>query len=278
MHVLIKHWLKRWIPPAVADALRSGAGNPSKRIQVNYRAGGALLDGKHEFFLRDVHADQQVFRQVFLDEEYQIQGFAQRRNVEEALSVNPCPLIIDAGANIGASAVWFALTYPSATIIAVEPDRRNFEQLVKNSKSFPRIRPVHAAVGSKRGKLFLHDVGEGEWGFRTSDSKGAGSVEVDCMTIEDLVALAAGVEPFVLKIDIEGAEADLFESPPLLLARFSAVLIELHDWMLPGQASSRSFLRWHVGEGRDLVFRGENAFSFAIGSHGLTKSTDNAVN
>lgn len=277
MHVLVKHWLKRWIPPAVADVLRSGASTPSMRIQVAYRAGGALLDGKHEFFLRDVHADQQVFRQVFLDEEYQTQGFAQRRIVDDALAVNPNPLIIDAGANIGASAVWFALTYPTATIVAVEPDRRNFEQLVRNTKSFPRIRPVHAAVGSKRGKLFLHDVGEGEWGFRTSDSKGTGAVEVDCVTIEDLVALAADTMPFVLKIDIEGAEADLFERPPALLANFSAVLIELHDWMLPGQASSRSFLRWHVAEGRDLVFRGENAFSFAIGKQGVAKSSDSSA-
>jgi hypothetical protein len=39
------------------------------------------------------------------------------------------------------------------------------------------------------------------------------------------------------------------------------IIIELHDWMLPGTANSQNCLKALSGTNRDFVFYGENVFS-----------------
>ena len=46
---------------------------------------------------------------------------------------------------------------------------------------------------------------------------------------------------FLVKIDIEGFEADLFGSNTDWIDQAKVVFLEPHDWMLPGQRTSRSF-------------------------------------
>ncbi len=46
------------------------------------------------------------------------------------------PLIIDCGANIGLSIIYFKEKHPNAEIIAFEPDKDNFKLLKKNIESF----------------------------------------------------------------------------------------------------------------------------------------------
>ena len=70
--------------------------------------------------------------------------------------------------------------------------------------------------------------------------------------------------PFILKIDIEGAEEDLFSEDTTWLDKLPLVVFELHDWMLPGKAASRTFIQAFSGLNRDLLVRVENVFSFQI--------------
>ncbi|CAI5982039.1 unnamed protein product [Closterium sp. NIES-65] len=56
--------------------------------------------------------------------------------------------ILDAGANIGLASLIFALRFPRALIVAVEPARDNFALLQRNVKHLPRILPVNAALWS----------------------------------------------------------------------------------------------------------------------------------
>ena len=79
------------------------------------------------------------------------------------------PRIIDAGANIGASAIWFARTYPKAMVTAIEPHGGNFDLLIKNTIAL-NVENVYGAVAAKSGKIRLFDPGEGEWGYRTGGS------------------------------------------------------------------------------------------------------------
>jgi hypothetical protein len=48
--------------------------------------------------------------------------------------------------------------------------------------------------------------------------------------------MAPDATPFLMKIDVEGAESDLFQTPYAGFQRFPALAIELHDWILPGRA------------------------------------------
>ena len=90
------------------------------------------------------------------------------------------------------------------------------------------------------------------------DNTGRPGADYD--TIAELLEATSSV-PFLLKIDIEGAEADVFSQNTDCFDRFPLIIIELHDWMLPGQANSQAFLRWHAGLDRDFVLAGENVFS-----------------
>jgi hypothetical protein len=74
-----------------------------------------VSDIKYPFRVRLKTSDVKAFEQVIYEKEY-----------EMALS-RPPSVILDAGANIGLASIYFANRYPNAKIIAVEPEKSNFE-------------------------------------------------------------------------------------------------------------------------------------------------------
>jgi hypothetical protein len=76
--------------------------------------------------------------------------------------------------------------------------------------------------------------------------------------VEDAFAASGGDTPFIVKIDIEGFEKDLFASNTAWIERCYAVIIEPHDWMLPGEMSSRTFQQAMAQHPFELYMRGEN--------------------
>jgi FkbM family methyltransferase len=180
---------------------------------------------EHSISLRSNHTDLKVFEQVFLQQdcEIPIERFQPK-------------LIIDGGAHIGCTSVYFALKYPSAKIICVEAERRNFAQLCRNVESFPNIEPIHSAIHSHRGLVTIENPENDGWGFRVQEAKPdheAADV-IPTTTIADLV-LHSGYNCLdVLKLDIEGAELDIFREPCEWLNIVSVIIIELHDRIKPG--------------------------------------------
>jgi hypothetical protein len=63
---------------------------------------------------------------------------------------------------------------------------------------------------------------------------------------------------FIAKIDIEGFEKDLFASNLDWIAETFVIYIEPHDWLLPGQGSSKPFLNAIVPHGFEIYVVGEN--------------------
>ena len=169
------------------------------------------------------------------------------------------PLIIDAGANIGASVVWFASNYPHSHIVALEPDVENFKVLRDNAKGLD-VDLRNVAVGSVDGSVTLTDPGEGEWGYRTAiDSNG--SCQLVSMNALVQEKMSEGYSPFIVKIDIEGGEDNLFEQQTDWVQQFPILIIELHDWLLPGKNTSKAFLQCISRHDRDFIYIGENIFS-----------------
>jgi len=205
--------------------------------------------------LRAGSSDFNAFLEVFDGHFYDSRQFPQdawiQAEYQAILESNRTPLIIDAGANIGMTALFFADRYPDALVVALEPEPANFNELVRHSKDSPRIRPLHAALASDDGTVSIVDPGLGEWGFRT---KAGGDT-----TAYSIETLAKEGAPFILKVDIEGFEKDMFT--PERIDPFCAVYIEPHDAMLPGEGTFDSFLRSHVELGRDLIISGPNLIS-----------------
>ena len=142
-------------------------------------------------------------------------------------------VIIDAGANIGLTSIWFAIRHPNAAIIAVEPDLENFRLLERNVAAYPNIRVVRAALWSHTGEVNLTDPGTGAWGLRVGPS--------DAETPPVGASVPAVDMPSLLKVDIEGGELDVFRDASAWIDRVDVIAIELHDRDLPGCA--RTFFR-----------------------------------
>jgi FkbM family methyltransferase len=208
--------------------------------------------------------DLAIANQMFAEEEYSTGGFRRaadiRSHYDALLAAGKTPLILDCGGNIGLSARYFREHYPTARIVAVEPDPANFALMSANIAPAGLV-AVNAAVAStsRRGRML--DPGAGGCGMRVEDDP-AGDIVL--LSIEDLLTQQGkGATPFILKMDIEGFEQDVFAGDTAWLDRFYVAVIELHDWMLPGAASSRPFLSAVAALERDFLFKGENVFSIS---------------
>jgi FkbM family methyltransferase len=233
--------------------------NPGWIVQNSFLVNGYRADIN---FRAHDHGDWGAVHQVFHCQDYRVDLWPQGRALYqyyEEITQQGRPLIIDAGAHIGSGSVYFASTYPSSTVIAIEPERQNCDLLRINAKN-PRIHIREAAIGKQPGKLFLQDPGTASWGFRIGET---GKYAVDVVTVPDLLADEGKDRvPFIIKIDIEGSEINLFDDDCKWLNEFAMVVIELHDWMLPGTGSSNNFFRRLSKLNFDILHRGENLFCF----------------
>lgn len=205
-------------------------------------------DCKYPFFLRIPSSDVPTYEQVFINQEYDFQVETQPK------------VIIDAGANIGLASIYFANKYPSARIIAIEPELSNFTLLKKNVASYPQVTPVQAALWHRNEEIELVDPGLGKWGFMT-ETKGSSEIlaasvchVVAAMTVDKIMHDYELGKIDILKIDIEGAEREVFSDTSTWINDVSSVIIELHERMKTG--CNRSFYcgsngfdkEWHQGE------------------------------
>lgn len=210
------------------------------------------------------NGDLEIIDQMFLRREYDLKAFPHSSAIDILynclLSEGRAPFIVDAGANIGASCVFFALEYPRCRIIAIEPELNNCTMLRRNCEGL-NYKLIEGGVSCENGTAFLVDKGCGDLDFRLAEQ---GDYPVSVYSLREIISeeMACGGAPFIVKIDIEGGEADLFRASTSWLAVVPLLIIELHDWLLPGQGISRNFLRAISEHDFDFVHLGENVFCF----------------
>lgn len=185
------------------------------------------------FYLRIQSSDVPTYEQVFIKQEYDF-------DVKK-----PPRIIVDAGANIGLASIYFANKFQDSLVIAVEPEDSNFAILEKNIAPYENIIPIHGALWSENKELDLVDPGLGKWGFMTQgndngeESLGDKCHRVNGMTVDRIMA-EHGIESIdILKIDIEGAEREIFDDPSNWIGRVDSLIVELHEHMKSG--CNRSF-------------------------------------
>jgi FkbM family methyltransferase len=150
---------------------------------------------------------------------------------------NPPGLIIDAGAHVGFASLFYANRWPSAQVIAVEPEPNNCELLRMNCSSYPNVTIIQGALWYERTRLRIVNPDAQSWGFRVNQRalQKSGSHPVEAYSVSDLLNLSGHSRISLLKIDIEGAELDVFaNNPHPWLDKVDAILIELHDRFRPG--------------------------------------------
>jgi FkbM family methyltransferase len=186
------------------------------------------LPGGGTVLLRPGTSDLHTYRQVFV-----------RRDYDFELLRAP-QTIVDAGANIGLATLWFARRYPGARILALEPEPANFALLAKNTTQFPNVTAIHGALWKDRGEIQIVDPGYGSWGFQTRAAAGVSSDgRVKALAVDDIMKDHGLASLDLLKIDIEGAEVEVFETAARWIDRVQVLVVELHDHLRIG--CNRSF-------------------------------------
>jgi FkbM family methyltransferase len=204
-------------------------------------------DVKFPFYLRFKTSDIPTFDQIFMAKEYDFR-------VQQ-----PPKVIVDAGANIGLTSIFFANRYPEAKIIAIEPEASNYEMLKINVAPYNNIVPMNVALWNKNDEISLVDPGLGKWGFMTQEAEDEGAVthKIKSLTV-DKIMQDNGIEKIdILKIDIEGAEREVFRDSSSWIKNVDSLIVELHEHIKSG--CNRSF--YNASSGFDDEWQhGENIY------------------
>lgn len=138
--------------------------------------------------------------------------------------------ILDLGANIGDTAAWYLSRFPSARLVAVEPDPGNYSMACRNLKPYGvRAIVINAAVWPTDGRVTLL-ASDKPSGSRVR-ARGHGE-EITCsaISIPTLMHQYDIAEIDLLKCDIEEAETALFgENPDPWLSKTHHICIEIHS-------------------------------------------------
>ena len=229
-----------------------------------------LPDYPAPFYIRAGTSDAEILWQVILQAEYDIRRFPQFEKIDRlyraATAAGSRPVIIDCGANIGLSAVWFARQFPDAQIFAVEPADDNLAVARRNVSAYPNITVLRGAMWDRSSELTIRDTTAAAWAYQVTESDapsgGGDAATLKAFTVPEILDLAGADRALIVKIDIEGAEATLFRSNTEWVRSTDLIAIELHDWMLPGRRTSAPFLRSFVNLEFDMLQHGENLFVF----------------
>jgi FkbM family methyltransferase len=215
--------------------------------------------------LRRGTSDMKTFERVFLANAYNLRRLTRWNEILAFYDRIERPLILDLGANIGLMSLCLAKNWPKARVIAVEPDERNFQVLKANTEGISNITPIEGAVASEDGAVQIANPHDEPWALRTERVNSIGPDSINAYSIRTLMGLAPEAQPFIVKINIEGFESELFSRHTEWIKSFPIIILGLHDFMLPGQGSSNNFLRRISAENRDFIPLGENIVSIANG-------------
>jgi FkbM family methyltransferase len=190
-------------------------------------------------------SDGSVFGQVFCDREY---------SCFDALAAPG--LIIDCGANVGYSSVYFLNRFPGAFVIALEPFPENFRVLQKNLAPYAgRCLALQQAVWSRPGRLRFrsHYSAKEAWMVEVREAQGEEPGEVEAVALGQVLEKSGFARIAILKVDVEGAEREIFShGVESWLPRTDNIAIELHgaeaEKIFEAAVAGQQFSRSRSGE------------------------------
>jgi FkbM family methyltransferase len=178
---------------------------------------------KYPLWFRVGTSDLEVFNDVVCKKAYSY--------IEKMQNVS---FVIDCGANVGYFSALCLSMFPSCTVVALEPDKENFNIMERNLAPYgSRVKAINAGVWSHRTALTMSTKSyrDGrEWSKQVRECL---SDEVSNLAGIDILTImkeSGKNHVSVLKIDIEGSETVVFsKSYENWIQCVDVIMIELHD-------------------------------------------------
>jgi len=169
--------------------------------------------------LRPKTTDAHAFWQVFIEGDYDF-----------PISRKP-QVIVDAGAHVGFATLYFLHRFPEARFVAIEPEASNADIFAANTAAYKNVHLHRAALWKDHKALNIKNPGADSWSFRVEEpDNDAGGI--DAVTIQDILGENGYID--ILKLDIEGAEMQLFSGDTAWLKQVGLVILEFHERYAPG--------------------------------------------
>ncbi|MEQ9219064.1 MAG: FkbM family methyltransferase [Cyclobacteriaceae bacterium] len=205
-----------------------------KKIDLNT----ILIRGKrnvnhdYKFQLRRYSSDVDVFRQLYYHPDYPM---IIDKVIQTLGGVEKVFTIIDGGAYIGLSTFYWASTFPEARVIAIEAEKSNFDLLQKNVQmnTLLNVQAENLALWSHEENLNItrEKMDKRPWAFAVEATTDQPSDMIPGISLSKLLINRSIDQIDVLKLDIEGAEKEVFlqdEGIGKVLESTKIIICELH--------------------------------------------------
>lgn len=178
-----------------------------------------ILFGCHYLHYYEYQNLLTLYKEIFIDCNYQFK------------SENNKPVIIDCGANIGLSVIYFKYLYPESEILAFEANPFVFQLLSKNIKNYTNVSVLHQALYDIEDSLPFYldtQMGSISGSFNAIYKQMAFPLKTSKLS----TTLKKYTEVDLIKIDVEGAEVniinDLYVNNLLQISKL--YIIEFHNF------------------------------------------------
>jgi FkbM family methyltransferase len=170
--------------------------------------------------LRSHSTDLQAFANVWIIEEYN----------EDDFEIKNPDIIIDVGGHIGLFTLYASQFCKTGKIISVEPVYDNYELLIENIKTnnVTNVVPVGKAVfdSETKARIFLNKIDQSAHSLMV---KGKNFVEVETISLKQIMDENSITNCDLLKLDCEGSEYRILKSlPDDYLEKIKKICMEYH--------------------------------------------------
>jgi FkbM family methyltransferase len=173
-------------------------------------------------FLRRHFSDFIVFEEIFIDKIYKFN-----------FKVSDSPIIIDAGANVSYTALFFLKMFPKAKIFCIEPNIENSRLLKQNLNGYRNITLINKGLWNTNVHLKFESMEASSWAFQVIECNENES-QCEAISINQIIEEYKLDKIDILKMDIEGSEKEVFENNNNWINITHQIIIEIHENMHKG--------------------------------------------
>jgi FkbM family methyltransferase len=153
-------------------------------------------------------------------------------------------VLFDVGANCGFFSLIRCLTNPGLNAYCFEPHPDTYRRLQRNifiNECQGRVVAINAAVGADCGECHLQISPDSSMGVVAGSSMAGanalGSVTIRMLAL-DAFARSEGITPDLIKIDVEGFEAQVLKGATACLKSARSVVVECHSRQLANECEA----------------------------------------
>jgi FkbM family methyltransferase len=182
-----------------------------------YNFTAQLMTGQHITIRRPPAQDISTANEIFVQNVYQCPRQLDAKNVKT---------IVDVGANVGYSCIYWLHQFPFSRVIAFEPHPIHIKQIklhLQMNQLTERVTLLASAAGTQSGEMFLTDMGPESTLLATLNYNTLSVPVVDWF-------IEIGEEQIdLLKIDIEGSEYLLLADTRFESLKIKTFVLEWHN-------------------------------------------------